>query len=832
MPFQMALCFRLVGVSSVEQCSRNCVVYLLQNILIVTIGTCELEVTCIPETQDLLAEEELRSGTTSPEIPLQAPPPNVQEHSDTEKSSLEDDLTPSSSVNDNFERLVSSDVLEDSIVDGQLDQQQSDLSQVSDSSNLSTSGGKRKRLERLLAKNRCPNRHLLRKLLGKTRTISGATSSRTDTERDGLSNKTVKQKKGNMKSKESLKQDQSEMRSSDNFDEKNGSKLQQSMSLSVGISDSAPGDAVGLSVGAAEKTPKRALRLSRKKPRTVSYEEIESTSVNFPPPRNSGIEAMDSHSDSQQDLSSERTQSQVLSINKGNCAAEITKLHSETTSNPSQNSNATIPTTSEPVEISSVETHPTNSGNSNGTTKDISSVESAESQDLLEGEMTQGDGTSKSIDSDEKVLRSGRRLVSPTPVALQQSRRRKNTTSSLQLTGGEVTMPTAQEKRPKYAVTDSNRTTVTKAASTRGVISTKSAASTPPPLHTKPSSPPLSGIDAPPHLKLTTPDASESEHTGITSPGKNVSPKIKRLRGTNESKLNDSKVNGDNSSGRNAESGNHSSPTVQTKGMTASTSESSDSDCTVSNANTSSKLKLSLPSAQIKGTGSLKSDSDDQSVDENSTVSRASTKTKPISSAQSKTKQPTALVKHAMPVATTSISSKAKPLSATNPKRKQCTAFVKPPLHETPVIISSSDSESDTASSTSPVRKKLMFPTPLHSAPQAPSQATPSPSPGQSAAQSPSHSASLRRALHAPRQSGKLTRPNFSKITAAQRVAVKRKIAPSILPVAKRGKVDLEAKSHTTITVSNSGIHCSNEESASDSSSSSGMYLYNYNYGL
>ena len=806
------------------------------NIYIVTIGMCESEVSCIPETQDLLAEEELSSGATSPEIPLQAPPPNVQEHSDAEKSSLEDDLTPSSSVNEIFERLVSSDVLEDSIVEGELDQQsfgsQSDLSQFSDSSNLSTSGGKRKRLERLLAKNRCPNRHLLRKLLGKTRTVSGATSSRTDTERDGLSNKTVRQKKGKMKSKESLKQDQSELSSSNNFDERNGSKLQQSMSLSVDISDSAPGDAVGLSVGAAEKTRKRALRLSRKKPKTVSYEEIESTSGNFSPPRNSGIEAIDTYSDSQQDLSSERTQSQVLSINKGNCAAKITKLHSETTSNPSQNMNATIPTTIEPVEISSVETHPTNSGNSNGTTNDISTVESAESQDLLEGEMTQSNGTSKSIESDEKVLRSGRRLVSPTPVALQQSRRRKNTTSSLQLTGGEVTMPTAQEKRRKYAVTDSDRKTVTKAASTRGVISTKSAAGTPPPLHTKPSSPPLSGIDAPPHLKLTTPDASESEHTGITSPGKNVSPKIKRLRGTNESKLNDSKVNSDNSSGCYSKSGNHSSATVQTKGMTSSTSESSDSDCTVSNANTSSKLKHLLPSAQIKGTGSQKSDSDDQSVDENSTVSAASTKTKPISSAQSKTKQPTALVKHAMPVATTSISSKAKPLSATNPKRKQSTALVKPPLHETPVIISSSDSESDTASSTSPVRKKLMFPTPLHSAPQAPSQSTPSPSPGQSAAQRPSHSASLRRALHASRQSGKLTRPNCSKITAAQQVAVKRKIAPSILPAAKRGKVDLEAKSHTTITVSNSGNHCSNEESASDSSSSSGTYLFNYNYGL
>ena len=799
------------------------------NIYIVTIGMCESEVSCIPETQDLLAEEELSSGTTSPEIPLQAPPPNVQEHSDAEKSNLEDDLTPSSSVNENFERLVSSDVLEDSIVEGELDQQsfgsQSDLSQFSDSSNLSTSGGKRKRLERLLAKKRCPNRQLLRKLLGKTRTVSGATSSRTDTERDGLSNKTVKQKKGKMKSKESLKQDQSEMRSSDNFDERNGSKLQQSMSLSVGISDSAPGDAVGLSVGAAEKIRKRALRLSRKKPRTVSYEEIESISVTFPPPRKSGIEAIDTYSDSQQDLSSERTQSEVLSINKGNNSA---KIHSETTSNASQNSNATIPTTSEPVEISSVETHPTISGNSNDTTKDISSVESAESQDLFEGEKTQVNGTSKSIDSDEKVLRSGRRLVSPTPVALQQSRRRKNTTSSLQLTGGEVTMPTAHEKRPKYAVTDSDRKTVTKAASTRGVISTKSAAGTPPPLHTKPSSQPLSGIDAPPHLKLTTPDTSESEHTGITSTGKNVSPKIKRLRGTNESKLNDSKVNSDNSSGRNAESGNHSSIRVQTKGMTSSTSEYSDSDCTVSNANTSSKLKLSLPSAQIKGTGSLKSDSDDQSVDENSTVSGASTKTKPISSAQSKTKQPTALVKHAMPVATTSLSSKAKPLSATNLKRKQSTALVKLPLNETPVIISSSDSESDTASSTSPVRKKLMFPTPLHSAPQAPSQSTPSPSPGQSAAQSPSHSASLRRALHAPTQSGKLTRPNCSKITAAQQVAVKRKIAPSILPVAKRGKVDLEAKSHTTITASNSGNHCSNEESASDSSSSSGTYLYNY----
>ena len=247
------------------------------NIYIVTIGMCESEVSCIPETQDLLAEEELSSGATSPEIPLQAPPPNVQEHSDTEKSSLEDDLTPSSSVNEIFERLVSSDVLEDSIVEDELDQQgsQSDLSQVSDSSNLSTSGGKRKRLERLLAKNRCPNCHLLRKLLGKTRTVSGATSSRIDTERDGLSNKTVKQKKGKMKFKESLKQDQSEMRSSDNFDERNGSKLQQSMSLSVGISDSAPGDAVGLSVGAAEKTRKRALKLSRKKPKTVSSEEIE-----------------------------------------------------------------------------------------------------------------------------------------------------------------------------------------------------------------------------------------------------------------------------------------------------------------------------------------------------------------------------------------------------------------------------------------------------------------------------------------------------------------------------------------------------------------------------
>ena len=542
----------------------------MSNIYIVTIGMCESEVTCIPETQDLLAEEELSSGATSPEIPLQAPPPNVQEHSDAEKSSLEDDLTPSSSVNENFERLVSSDVLEDSIVEGQLDQQsfgsQSDLSQFSDSSNLSTSGGKRKRLERLLAKNRCPNRHLLRKLLGKTRTVSGATSSRTDTERDGLSNKTVRQKKGKMKSKESLKQDQSELSSSNDFDERNGSKLQQPMSLSVGISDSAPGDAVGLSVGAAEKTRKRALRLSRKKPKTVSYEEIESTSTNFPPPRNSGIEAIDSLSDSHQDLSSERTQSEVLSINKGNAAAKLTKLHSETTSSASQNSNATIPTTSEPVEISTVETHPTNSGNSNGTTKDISSVESAESQDLFEGEKTQVNGTSKSIDSDEKVLRSGRRLVSPTPVALQQSRRRKNTTSSLQLTGGEVTMPTAHEKRPKYAVTDSDRKTVTKAASTRGVSSTKSAASTPPPLHTKPSSQPLSGIDAPRHLKLTTPDTSESEHTGITSPGKNVSPKIKRLRVANESKLNDSKVNGDNSSGRNAESGNHSSIRIQTKG--------------------------------------------------------------------------------------------------------------------------------------------------------------------------------------------------------------------------------------------------------------------------
>ena len=422
--------------------------------------------------------------------------------------------------------------------------------------------------------------------------------------------------------------------------------------------------------------------------------------------------------------------------------------------------------------------------------------------------------------------------MSPTPVALQQSRRRKNTTSSLQLTGGEViTIPTAQEKQPKFAVTDSDHKTVTKAASTRGVSSTKSAAGTHPPLHTKPSSPPLSGIDAPPHLKLTTPDTSESEHTGITSPGKNVSPKIKRLRATNESKLNDSKVNGNNSSGCYSKSGNHSSATVQTKGMTSCTSESSDSDCTVSNANTSSKLKHLLPSAKIKGTGSQKSNSDDQSVDKNSTVSGASTKTKPIYSAQSKTKQPTALVKHAMPVATTSLSSKAKPLSATHPKRKQSTALVKPPLHETPVIISSSDSESDTASSTSPVRKKLMFPTPLHSAPQVPSQSTPSPSPGQSAAQSPSHSASLRRALHAPRQSGKLTRPNFSKITAAQQVAVKRKIAPSILPVAKRGKVGLEAKSHTTITASNSGNHCSNEESgsdSSDSSSSSGTYLFNY----